>query len=197
MSLATGCADFRRLGRISRRELLSIGPALGISLATVLQAREQSAAEQRLTPRARSVILLYLHGGAPQHETWDPKPQAPAEVRGQFGTIASSLPGLSVGELLPECAKIADRLAVIRSLTHDNANHVQASLTAMTGHSHPPEAQSRGDFPPSPSDFPAYGAVIDYFLGFATVGAVTLEIRDEAGQVVRRYSSADPAPAID
>ena len=53
------------------------------------------------------------------------------------------------------------KLAVIRSLSHPNANHVQASLSAMTGHAHPPSEESRGDFPPSPSDFPPFGAVLD------------------------------------
>src|SRR5262249_38309336 len=54
-----------------------------------------------------------------------------------------------------------NRLAIIRSLSHANANHVQASLAALTGHSHPPEAEARGDFPPSPTDFPPFGAVVD------------------------------------
>src|SRR5262249_41455880 len=69
------------------------------------------------------------------------------------------VPGVRVSELLPRCAQVMHRLAVIRSLSHGNANHVQASLSAMTGHAHPPEAESRGDFPPAPSDFPPIGAV--------------------------------------
>src|SRR5207253_9144326 len=53
------------------------------------------------------------------------------------------------------------KLAVIRSLSHPNANHVQASLPALTGHAHPPDAEARGDFPPSPTDFPPFGAVLN------------------------------------
>src|SRR5205807_4377092 len=72
-----------------------------------------------------------------------------------------SVPGVQVGELLPLSAKVLHKLAIIRSLSHANANHVQASLAAMTGHSHPPGTESKDDFPPSPSDFPPFGAVLD------------------------------------
>jgi hypothetical protein len=106
--------------------------------------------------------LLYLHGGHAQQETWDPKPNGPLPERGEFGARATSVPGVQVSELLPRSAKILHKLAVIRSMSHANANHVQASLSALTGHSHPPEAEARGDFPPSPSDFPPFGAVLDH-----------------------------------
>src|SRR5439155_8521969 len=71
------------------------------------------------------------------------------------------VPGTHVSELLPRSAKLMHKLAVIRSLTHANANHVQASLSAMTGHAHAPSEEARGDFPPSPTDFPPFGAVLD------------------------------------
>jgi hypothetical protein len=103
--------------------------------------------------------MLYLHGGHAQQETWDPKPDGPSPERGEFGAIDTSVPGIQVSELLPACSRIMNRLAVIRSLSHGNANHVQASLPAMTGHAHPPSAAGRGDFPPSATDFPAIGAV--------------------------------------
>jgi hypothetical protein len=109
--------------------------------------------------RAKSVIMLYLHGGHAQQETWDPKPDGPSPERGEFGAIATSVTGIRIGELLPRCAKIMHRVALIRSLSHGNANHVQASLAAMTGHAHPPSEESRGDFPPAATDFPPIGAV--------------------------------------
>src|SRR5262249_47187859 len=111
--------------------------------------------------RARSVIMIYLHGGPAQQETWDPKPTGPAPERGEFGAIATSVPGVHFSELLPESARLAHKFAVIRSLSHPNANHVQAALPAMTGRHHPRSTESRGDFPPSPTDFPAIGAVLD------------------------------------
>src|SRR4029077_33663 len=73
----------------------------------------------------------------------------------------TSVPGVSFSELLPESARLMHKFAVIRSLSHPNANHVQAALPAMTGRHHPPGTESRGDFPPSPTDFPSIGAALD------------------------------------
>jgi uncharacterized protein (DUF1501 family) len=157
-----GCCEFRRA---DRRELLSVGGlfGMGLCLSDLFRARAIAKTENKNTStRAKSVILLYLHGGHAQQETWDPKPDGPYPERGEFGSIATSLPGYRVSELLPHSARIAHKLALIRSLSHSNANHVQASLSAMTGHSHPPEAEARGDFPPSPTDYPPFGAVLDH-----------------------------------
>jgi hypothetical protein len=156
-----GCPDFRRW---SRRDLLWAGGAcgLGLLLPDLFRARAGADGPRPATfGRARSVIILYLHGGHAQQETWDPKPEGPSPARGEFGAIATSVPGVRVSELLPHSARVMHKLAVIRSLSHGNANHVQASLAALTGHGHPPEAESRGDFPPSPTDFPSFGAVLD------------------------------------
>jgi hypothetical protein len=132
----------------------------GLLLADLFRARAAATPEARGTfGRAKSVIMLYLHGGHAQQETWDPKPDGPSPERGEFGAIATSVTGVRIGELLPRCAKVMHRVALIRSLSHGNANHVQASLAAMTGHAHPPSEESRGDFPPAPTDFPPIGAV--------------------------------------
>src|SRR5438270_7477329 len=159
-----GCTGFRRAAKISRREVLRLGGAcgLGLTLSDLLRAQAQPrSVSSRTFGQTKSVIVLYLHGGHAQQETWDPKPDGPSPARGEFGAIATSLPGVHVGELLPRSARLMHKLAVIRSLSHPNANHVQASLSAMTGHAHPPSEESRGDFPPSPSDFPPFGAVLD------------------------------------
>src|SRR5437667_9681559 len=160
----SGCPDFERTARLDRRRLLEIGAlyGLGFSLPELFRARAQAApATSGTFGRARSVILLYLHGGHAQQETWDPKPDGPYPARGEFGAIATSVPGVRIGELLPHSARLMHRLTVIRSLSHGNANHVQASLPALTGHAHPPSAESRGDFPPAPADFPPFGAVLN------------------------------------
>lgn len=134
---------------------------MGLCLPDLLRARAAAdAAEKGTFGRAKSVIMLYLHGGHAQQETWDPKPDGPLPEKGEFGAIATSVMGVRVGELLPRCAKIVDRLAIIRSMCHANANHVQAAMPAMTGHAHPRSQESRGDFPPSSTDFPAIGAVL-------------------------------------
>src|SRR5262245_51176891 len=162
------CDDFRRTARLDRRQLLRVGglTGMGLLLPDLFRARgETRPATAGTFGRARSVIMLYLHGGHAQQETWDPKPDGPTPERGEFGAIATSVPGVHVSELLPRCARVMHRLAVIRSLSHPNANHVQASLSAMTGHAHPPELESRGDFPPTPSDFPPFGAVLSSLRG--------------------------------
>src|SRR5437764_3040131 len=133
---------------------------MGLLLPDLFRAWAGDRAGRGAFGRARSVIMLYLHGGHAQQETWDPKPDGPSPEKGEFGATATSVPGVHVSELLPRCAKIMHRLAVIRSLSHGNANHVQASLSAMTGHAHPPSQEARGDFPPTPSDFPPFGAVL-------------------------------------
>jgi hypothetical protein len=133
---------------------------MGLALPELFRAWGEGRPSGGTFGRARSVIMLYLHGGHAQQETWDPKPDGPTPEKGEFGAIATRVPGVRVSELLPRCARIMDRLAVIRSLSHGNANHVQASLSAMTGHAHPPSQQRRGDFPPSSTDFPPVGAVL-------------------------------------
>jgi hypothetical protein len=104
--------------------------------------------------------MLYLHGGHPQQETFDPKPTGPTAVRGEFGAISTSVPGVRFSEIMPHTARIMHKLAVIRSMSHDNPSHVAASLPANTGHKHPPNVP-RKDFPPSSNDFPPFGAVLD------------------------------------
>src|SRR5262245_28880312 len=107
---AYGCAEFRAAQR-SRREVIRLGAlaGVGLTLPDLLRARDQARGES-LTPRpgragrARSVIMIYLHGGPAQQETWDPKPGGPSPERGPFGAIATSVPGVSFSELLPRSA---------------------------------------------------------------------------------------------
>jgi len=149
----------------SRRQLLRAGTlaSMPLSLAHLFASRRAAADDP--TPRptgfgsARQMIMLFLHGGHPQQETFDPKPDGPSAVRGEFSAIHTQIPGTLVSEVLPRTAQIVDRLAVIRSMTHDNPNHVQACLPAQTGHRHPNRFRGRGDFPPSATDFPPFGAV--------------------------------------
>jgi len=165
------CENFRRAVRSSRREILQVGGlyGLGLTLPGLLREQARAAVRGESFGRARSVIMLYLHGGHAQQETWDPKPDGPSPARGEFRAISTSLAGVHISELLPRSAAIMHKLAVIRSMSHDNANHVQAALPAMTGHAHPPGTESRGDFPPSPGDFPAVGAVLDALRPSATL----------------------------
>ena len=165
-SPTSACDHFAAVQKWSRREVLRVGglTGFGLSLPGVLQARDSVAS---LSPegsktfgKAKQVIVLFLHGGHPQQETFDPKPEGPRELRGEFGAISSSLQDIRISELLPRCATIMHKLATVRSMCHTHTDHVIASMPTLTGHAHPPEKDSLGDFPPEPTDFPPHGAVL-------------------------------------
>jgi uncharacterized protein (DUF1501 family) len=162
---SSGCAQFCDAQRTTRREALRLGGlfGFGLTLPQLLSARCSAAANPKVSTfgRAKRVIMLFLHGGHPQQETFDPKPDGPSNVRGELSAISTSLPGIYFSEVLPLTSSLAHKLAIVRSLSHDNPNHVQASLPANTGHAHPPNKVQSGDFPPSTSDFPPFGAVLD------------------------------------
>jgi len=141
----------------TRRELLRIGglSALGLSMPHLLQQR----AVAKGTGRAKNVIILFLMGGPPQHSTWDPKPDMPPEIRGEFKPIDTVAPGVRIGELFPNVARQADKICFIRSVsTNDNA-HSSSGYYMLTGTPHnPPNAENVNPGPPN--DWPNFGAVI-------------------------------------
>jgi len=122
---------------VSRREWLRVGGlgALGLSLGGLHSARAASdkPATGGTFGKAKHCILLYLAGGPPQHETFDPKPDAPREVRGQFNPISTSVPGIQFCELLPRTARLAHRLAVVRSMFTDVNSHSTSGYWMLTG----------------------------------------------------------------
>jgi uncharacterized protein (DUF1501 family) len=121
------------LDALTRREMLRSGVGLGAFLLT--RSSAVGAAGSTATPRAKGVILILLQGGMSQLETWDPKPQAPREIRGEFGTIATSMPGLRVGEHMPLLAREAHRFNVIRSVHCDARNdHSPGLHLLLTGY---------------------------------------------------------------
>src|SRR5438270_736202 len=126
----------------TRREFLQIGSLAlgGLTLPHLLQVRA-AATETGQTVRNTSVILLFLDGGAPQHETFDPKPDAPREYRSLFGSIPTRLAGVRFGSHFPRLARHADRLAVLRTLTHADGDHGGATHWMKTGHPWPPGAR--------------------------------------------------------
>src|SRR5215472_6628939 len=109
----------------SRRDFLKVG-ALGLgglSLPWLLESRARAAAAGRPVTTDKSVIFLFLHGGPSQIETFDPKMTAPAEIRSATGEIKTSLPGVTFGSTFTRLAKLADKLAVVRSYRPGDANH--------------------------------------------------------------------------
>jgi Protein of unknown function (DUF1501) len=147
--------------RYSRREWLRLGGIAGIAgLGLPLRTNAATPKSTLRTPgfgQAKSVIVIYANGGQGQHESWDPKPDAPAEVRGDFGAIRSKVPGVFLGEHLPRLAARADRYAIIRSMSHDDTDHGSATYLALTGRYHP---QKSGNPPVRPTDYPTLGAVL-------------------------------------
>ncbi|MFO0864484.1 MAG: DUF1501 domain-containing protein [Gemmataceae bacterium] len=109
--------------------------------------------------RAKSVIILFTSGGIAHHETWDPKPDAPLEIRGPFGAIRTRTPGLMVGELMPRTADITDKIAVIRTMvTGDNA-HSTSGYQMHTGVPHIPIGRENAT-PGKPNDWPSVNALV-------------------------------------
>ncbi len=127
---------------IGRRQLLRIGGlgTLGLTLPGLLRAEGLAAKGSgaggvavRPARTIKSCILVFFYGGPSHLDTWDYKPNAPREVRGEFGSIASSVPGIRVGEHMPRLSKVVDRLAIIRSMHHPMTNHNAAAFAALSG----------------------------------------------------------------
>ena len=145
---------------LTRREWLRVGGLGlgGLSLAGLLSSQAH-ATTKKPRGKAKSVILFNLLGGVPQHETWDPKPNAPVEVRGAFGTIRTRTTGLVVGELMPRTAKLTDRIAVLRAVsTNDNA-HSSSGYQMLTGIPHQP-LNAESATPKPPNNWPTPGAIV-------------------------------------
>ncbi len=150
---------------ISRRELLQVGYSglLGIGLPSLLAQRAETAEAGRSRGstgrKPKSIILIFLTG-APSHlDMFDMKPEAPAEVRGEFQPIASKVPGLSVCEHLPGLATRTDQYALVRSLSHREYNHLVATHHVLTGHAQP---GAFFDKVASRDDWPCYASALDY-----------------------------------
>jgi hypothetical protein len=132
----------------------------GLTLPALLEGRQAEAARGRArTGKAKSCIVLFFLGGPPQHETWDPKPLAPSGVRGDLKPIASAVPGLQVGELMPKTARCTARIAVLRAVaTNDNA-HSSSGYYMTTGYPHQPVGVENAK-PGAPNDWPSLGALV-------------------------------------
>ena len=155
--------------RVARREWLRIGglSALGVSLPHLLRAAESPAVQVSAAPKlagelgstfgkAKNLIFLWLQGGPPQHETFDPKPDAPAEIRGSFKPISTNVPGIQFCELLPRTSCYADKLAVVRSLSTRDDNHDVSGYWLLTGYPYGPGSARQI----KPNDWPYFGSVV-------------------------------------
>jgi hypothetical protein len=162
-SLQEGCESFRQT-RLSRRRILEAGVlgSMGLSLPELWLAQSRASAAKTSDGfgRAKSCIFLFMWGGPSQLDTFDLKPDAPAEVRGEFKPISTKTPGLLLCEHFKELAGVTDKLAVIRSLNHDDPAHLSSGHTTLTGQL-PPVNKSDAE-PPSDRDTPHLGCVMSH-----------------------------------
>jgi hypothetical protein len=156
-SLPLGCRSFQ--AGCNRREFLHVGglTGLGLSLGGFFRMQSDRADTKAFTHfegTAKSVIHVWLPGGWAQQETFDPKPLAPAEYRGEFKAIDTVLPGVQFSETLRRSAAIADKITVVRSMTHGEAAHDRGTHNMFTG------------YRPSPAlTYPSFGSVVAHELG--------------------------------
>lgn len=156
LNLSLSNSRHRLCNGTSRRDFLRIGALapLGLSLPQLLAADAPGKSS-----RAKSVILVYLGGGISHHDTFDMKPDAVEQIRGKYGSISTSVPGLNICELLPKTARIMNKVTLVRSGTHENDHHETASNWVLSGRFGTPFG-----------DHPAIGAIVAHETGFS--GAV-------------------------
>jgi Protein of unknown function (DUF1501) len=154
----------RNSGSLStRRSFLQVGYSglLGMGLPGLLAARGAAANIGAKPGRAKSVIVILLSGGLGQHDSFDMKPEAPDGIRGEFKPIDTAVPGIRVCEHLPALAARTNKLAIVRSMSHPEGNHLLAVHRVLTGQASNPRGASDLDRVASRDDFPCYAAVLD------------------------------------
>jgi hypothetical protein len=144
--------------RFNRRTFLRVGglSALSLALPDLLRLEATAAPSRKSRARAKSVILVYLGGGLSHHDSFDLKPEATPEVRGKYKPIATNVPGLQIGELLPLMARTMDKVCLVRSQAHNNDHHETATNWVLSGR-----------FGSAFGDYPAMGAVVAHETGFS------------------------------
>ena len=160
LDIALGRNTSRRCDGATRRDFLRVGGlgALGVSLSTLLESEAHADSAKPKAAKAKSVILVYLGGGLSHHDSFDLKPDAPPEIRGKYRPIGTNVPGTMIGELLPKMALVMDKVALVRSGSHNNDHHETATNWMLSGRFGSPFG-----------DFPAIGAVVSHELGFSGV----------------------------
>src|SRR5881394_962078 len=145
---------------VARRDFLRLGALapLGFSMGHLLGAKNANAlkAGAEGKGKAKSIILVYLGGGLSHHDSFDLKPEAPAEVRGIYKPIDTNVSGLKIGELLPRMAKTMNKVALVRSGAHNNDHHETATNWVLSGR-----------FGSAFGDYPAMCAVVAHECGFS------------------------------
>ncbi|MFQ5731665.1 MAG: DUF1501 domain-containing protein [Planctomycetaceae bacterium] len=147
---------------LSRRRLLQVGGLAGLSLPEFLSLKAVAKPQAAAVGEAKSCIVLFCWGGMSHIDSFDPKPNAPASVRGEFKPIATGTPGISFAEHLPLLARQTRHLAVVRSIHHHCTAHGKGMYWNMTGHA-PPQPSAAANLPPSGTDWPSLPVMVSQF----------------------------------
>ncbi len=151
-------SSFRNCAGFTRRNFLQIGaPALGLGIADLLRLEARAVAAGH-PGRDKSIIVFWTDGGISQQDTWDMKPDAPAEYRGFYQPISTAVPGVVFSERIPQQAAVMDRISIVRSVHHENGIHAPSAHWMQTGYFGPTLARNA---PQKPS----FGSVIGHTLG--------------------------------
>jgi len=155
-----GCSDFHRQLRPSRRSFVKAGilGTGGLALGNLL--RLEALGNTSPSTRRPSVIILWMRGGPSHIDMWDPKPDAPAEYRGEFGVMRSNVPGVLLSDMMPRCARIMNKWSIIRSLYHHDAGHSSGDQICFTGYNSGPN--------PDSNIMPSCGSIVSRQLGHVT-----------------------------
>ena len=150
--------SFQNCSGVTRRNFLQIGaPLLGLGIADLLRLESQAADAGRPTSQ-KSLIVFWTDGGISQQDTYDVKPDAPAEYRGMYRSIGSNVPGLVLSDRLPLQARVMDRLSIVRSVHHENGIHAPSAHWMQTGYFGPTLARNA-------AQKPSFGSVISRSIG--------------------------------
>ena len=156
--MGTGCKGYRDL--VNRRSFL--GTSVGhLAIPALLQGSVINDLTTGNVPQDTAVIQYWLNGAASHFETYDPKPDAPVEVRGPFNPIATNVPGTFICESLPLHAQMMDKVTIIRSMHHDNSDHQHGMHWCQTGH----DAKANGVNPFKKSSHPSSGSLVSMIRG--------------------------------
>jgi len=168
-----GCCD-----GVSRRSFLRVGllGMAGLTLPDALRLRAQAAQSKGGSKKDTAVILIYLGGGPSHMDTYDLKPEAPTEFRGEFKPIQTNVSGVEICELLPKQAKVMDKMAIIRSLHHRNAGHAQGTHWMFTGYEPSRPQLTTNEYP--------------------SIGSITAKLRGSNNRQLPAYVSIPNAPTF-
>ncbi len=148
----------------TRRDLLRVGSLAGgaiagLGLADVLRMQQLCASDQAASRSDVNCIFIFILGGMPQQDMWDLKPKAPAEIRGDFQNINTNVPGIQISDVLPGCANVMDKMAILRSMTHGDSDHGRGYHIMMSG-----KKPGVGDFNGNQNNnhHPSIGSMVSY-----------------------------------